>query len=163
DGENWTRQSMTPASSGIGGAVMDAGTGADGRYTFTIGPLAKDCRYQVSGGDARSGIYIAHVLSRPVVLRYHVALAYPPYLLRDVRGATGELTLRAIPDRPPQVRLVLPPARRELLASPWDVIELPFRATDDHGVASATAGITTSSALRYQQPVDAARLTPPAR
>jgi hypothetical protein len=42
--------------------------------------LERDIEYFVTGGDARSDIYRAHVLRRPAVVALRAQLEYPPYL-----------------------------------------------------------------------------------
>ncbi len=87
DGDTWTPQSMTPT-----GAGANASASGDGRYGFTLGPLDRDCRYRVTGGDARSGIYTVRVLRRPAVLHYRMRLEYPPDLVRNGAAASASPT-----------------------------------------------------------------------
>ncbi|MDQ3439930.1 MAG: DUF4175 domain-containing protein, partial [Planctomycetota bacterium] len=49
-----------------------------------------------------------------------------------IGSGPGTMMIRAIPDRPPLVRVVQPPG--ELRLSPRDILSLPFQAIDDYGV-----------------------------
>jgi hypothetical protein len=51
----------------------------DGNFEFRLRDVARDVEYYVSGGDASSEVYLATVLHKPAVARFHVRCVYPAY------------------------------------------------------------------------------------
>jgi hypothetical protein len=78
-----------------------------------------------------------------------------------VAGAgPAAMAIRAIPDRPPLVRVLQPPG--ELRLSPRDILSLPFQALDDYGVTSLTSNvqITASGVDASGEPINLAQGKP---
>ena len=67
EGQDWSEQPL----------VADAT--AAGSYEARVSSIDRDVEYYVTGGDARSDRFVAHVLHRPAVVAFHVRYAYPPH------------------------------------------------------------------------------------
>lgn len=52
----------------------------DGTFEARVSALERDLEYFVTGGDARSETYRAHVLARPAAIAFRWTITYPPYL-----------------------------------------------------------------------------------
>jgi hypothetical protein len=72
---------------------------------------------------------------------------------RGVRGSgSGELVIRAIADRPPIARIMLPEV--PWIARPRDLLEIPYQWADDYGVATLEALVRINDAQPLRLPID---------